>query len=169
MSHTTRPRRVGRLAAGLVVTAAATASTLLGAAPAHAQTNAVTASMSGGTVIVTGTQSGDNISASGGFGTVSLSTLSTALQAGPGCTQLGAVVRCTGVNVVSFNGLGGADKFEGTQLRRTPILAGGGSGNDILRGGSGNDRLSGGSGADNVAGGAGTDACTAEAKSGCEV
>ena len=44
MSHTTtRPRRFGRLAAGLTVAAAATATTLLGAAPAHAQTNTVTA------------------------------------------------------------------------------------------------------------------------------
>ena len=42
MSHTiTRPGRFSRLAAGLTVAAAATAMTLLGAAPAHAQPNVI--------------------------------------------------------------------------------------------------------------------------------
>ena len=60
MSHTTtRPRRFSRLAAGLTVAAAATATTLLGAAPAYAQTNAVTARMSAATLVVTGTAIGD--------------------------------------------------------------------------------------------------------------
>ena len=62
MSHTTiRPRRFRRLAAGLTVAAGVTATTLLGAAPAHAQTNTVTAVVSGGgTLVVRGTSNGDD-------------------------------------------------------------------------------------------------------------
>jgi Ca2+-binding RTX toxin-like protein len=170
MSHTTtRPRRLARLAAGLAVTAGATATTLLGASPAHAQGSSVTASVTGGLMIVTGTQFGDNVSASGGFGTVSLSTLSTSLKAGTGCTQLGAVVRCNGVSSISFSGLGGADKFDAGQVRQTAVNARGGSGNDIFIGGSGSDRLSGGSGTDQADGRTGSDTCTAESEVRCEL
>ncbi len=169
MSHTTRPRRLARLAAGLAVTAGATATTLLGASPAHAQGSSVTASVTGGLMIVTGTQFGDNVSASGGFGTVSLSTLSTSLKAGTGCTQLGAVVRCDGVTSISFNGLGGADKFDAGQIRQTAVNSRGGSGNDILIGGSGSDRLSGGTGTDQADGRNGSDTCIAESVVRCEL
>ncbi len=167
MSHTTR--RVARLAAGLAVTAGAAATTLLGASPAYAQSAGVTASVSGGTMFVTGTSSDDNVSASGGFGTISLSTLSTGLKAGTGCTQLGAVVRCNGVSrAVSFQGGFGADKFDASQVRGTLVRLGGGPGNDILIGGSGNDLLAGGTGTDQADGRNGSDTCTAESQVGCE-
>ena len=163
------PRRFRRLAAGLSVAAAATATTLLGASPAYAQASSVTASVSNGTMFVTGTSFGDNVSASGGFGTISLSTLSTSLQAGTGCTQLGAVVRCNGVTkAVHFQGAGGADKFDASQVRGTTVRLGGGAGNDILIGGSGNDLLAGGTGTDQADGRAGSDQCTAESTVRCE-
>jgi Ca2+-binding RTX toxin-like protein len=168
MSRTSpRTHRPGRLAAGLAVTAAATASTLLGAIPAHAQANSVTASVSGGTLNVTGTSFRDTVSAVGGFGTVSLSNLTGSVtDGGAGCTQVGATVRCTGVSRISFGGLGGEDKFD--NQTPTPSSLRGGAGNDLLLGGSGGDTISGGSGTDRAAGGNGTDTCTAEAESGCE-
>ena len=170
MSHTaSRSRRLARLAAGFSVAAAATATTLLGATPAYAQSSSVVASVSGGTMVVTGTSFGDIVSANGGCGTAPRSRLSTGRRAGTGCTQLGAVVRCNGVSSISFGGLAGADKFDATQVRLTPVSLRGGSGNDILLGGSGNDRLSGGSGTDRATGGNGTDTCTAETESGCEI
>jgi Ca2+-binding RTX toxin-like protein len=165
MSHNTR--RLARLAAGLAVTAAAT--TLLGAAPAHAQTTAVTARVSSGTLIVTGTSFGDIVSATGGFGRISLGNLTGAIRdGGAGCTQLGGNVECTGVNSISFSGLGGVDKFDGRSVSLTPISMSGGAGNDILFGGSGDDRLSGGSGTDRADGQGGTDTCFAETEAACE-
>ncbi len=146
-----------------------TATTLLGASPAHAQSNSVTASVSNGTLFVTGSSSGDNVSASGGSGTISLSTLSTSLKAGTGCTQLGAVVRCNGVSrAVSFQGGFGADKFDASQVSGTLVRLGGGPGNDILIGGSGNDLLAGGTGTDQADGRNGSDTCTAESEVRCE-
>ena len=157
MSHTiTRSRRFSRFAAGLTVAAAATGATLLGAAPAYAQTTSVTASVSNGTLSVRGTTFTDTVTATGGFGTVSLSNLTGSItDGGAGCTQLGATVRCTGVTRISFSGGSGNDKFD----NQTPIPSSqlGGSGNDILLGGSGNDRLSGGSGKDRLNGGGGDD------------
>lgn len=165
MSHTTR--RLARLGAGLAVSAAAT--TLLGAAPAHAQSSAVTASVSNGTVIVTGTSFSDVVSADGGFGRISLSNLTGVIRdGGAGCTQLGGTVECTGVNSISFSGLGGVDKFDGRSVSLTPINMSGGAGNDILFGGSGDDRLSGGSGTDRADGQGGTDTCFAETEAACE-
>ena len=67
MSHTiTRSRRFSRFAAGLTVAAAATGATLLGAAPAYAQTTSVTASVSNGTLSVRGTTFTDTVTATGG-------------------------------------------------------------------------------------------------------
>jgi Ca2+-binding RTX toxin-like protein len=175
MSHTSH-RRFGRLAAGLAVAAATTATTLLGAAPAYAQASSTTATMSGTVLRVTGTSFGNVITATGGNGVVSLSNLTGAITAvAPGCTQLGAVVRCTGVGSISFSGLGGDDKFD--NKTSTPATLRGGSGNDILLGGSRNDSLSGGSGNDNLvgnagsdsaSGGLGTDGCNAEIETSCE-
>ena len=169
MSHTSsRSSRLARLAAGVAVTAAATGATLLGAAPAYAQAASTTASTSGGTLNVVGTSFGNIITADGGNGVISLSNLTGAITAnGPGCKQLGAVVRCTGVSSISFSGLGGDDKFD--NRTSTPSSQRGGSGNDILRGGSGNDRLIGGLGSDSAAGGNGTDTCVAEGESSCEL
>jgi len=86
MSHTTiRPRRFSRLAAGLTVAAGVTATTLLGAAPAHAQTNTVTAVVSGGgTLVVRGTSNGETITAENGNGTITVSS-STAITPQFGC------------------------------------------------------------------------------------
>ena len=165
MTHTITRRRVGRLAAGLTVAAAAT---LLGAAPAYAQGAAVTAHVTNGTLFMKGTDFGDIITASGGS-TITLSNLTGSIKAdGAGCTNLGAVVRCTGVNRVSFSAGAGNDKYDGISTSVTTGVSGG-SGNDILIGGSGNDRLSGGIGTDRADGRGGTDTCFAETETSCEL
>ena len=113
MSHTTiRPRRFRRLAAGLTVAAGVTATTLLGAAPAHAQTNTVTAVVSGGgTLVVRGTSNGETITAENGNGVITVSS-STAITPQFGCKPApGGKVICVGVNFVKLIGLGGADEL----------------------------------------------------------
>ena len=92
MSHTTtRPRRFSRLAAGLTVAAAATATTLLGAAPAYALRTPILVRMSGTTMIITGTTIGDRASTSGNASSVRHRQLArAAVTAGPGCQQFGA-------------------------------------------------------------------------------
>ncbi len=127
--------RIALLAAGLAVTAGATATTLLGATPAFAQTNSVTMSASAGTLNVVGTGFGDSITANGGSGTVTLSNLLGSIKAGAGCTQLGATVRCTGVSALQFSGLGGDDTFRNNTSTRS-----------FLSGGAGSDRITGGPG-----------------------
>jgi Ca2+-binding RTX toxin-like protein len=161
----TASRRLARLAAGLSVAAAATATTLLGAAPAYAATP-VTTSVSGGTLNVVGTGFGDSVTANGGNGVVTLSNLLGSITAGTGCTQLGSTVRCTGVNALQFSGLGGDDTFRNNTSTRS-FLAGG-AGSDRITGGPGNDVIRGGSGVDFAFGQGGLDICTAENESGCE-
>ena len=166
MSHTiSRPRRFSRLAAGLTVAAATTATTLLGAAPAYAQANPITVSVSGGTLNVTGTSVGDIVTATGGS-TVTLSALNGTFKILGGCTPLGATVRCNGVNAIAFSGLQGNDKFDNQTSRRSNLQ--GQEGQDILLGGSVNDVLSGGPGLGDVANGrAGNDVCAAETEISC--
>lgn len=163
MSHTSpRPRR---LVTGLAVIAAAAATTLLGAAPASAATVA-TARVTAGNMIVVGSDFGDSITASGGNSTIDVSNTLGSITAGTGCVQLGAVVRCSGVNAIAFSGLGGDDTF-----RNNTSLPGnlrGGNGNDRLTGGSGDDRISGNLGTDFAFGLGGFDTCIAENESGCE-
>ena len=94
MSHTTtRPRRFRRLAAGLTVAAAATATTLLGAAPASAATP-ILVRMSGTTMIITGTTIGDRASTSGNPDSVLAVSSSGPVAAGTGCQQSSAAVLC---------------------------------------------------------------------------
>ena len=158
MSHTTIRPRLRRFAAGLTVAAGVTATTLLGAAPAYAQSTSVSAAVSSGTLVVTGTSFGDVITATGGNGTVNLSNLTGSItDGGAGCTQLGATVRCTGVSFMRFTGSAGADKFD----NRTNT-------NSLMLGGSGNDILLGGSGKDEANGAVGLDTCTAEVEFRCE-
>lgn len=168
MSRTSpRSRRLARLAGGLAVTAAAAAATLLGATPASAATTAVVASVSDGTLNVVGTGFGDNITASGSNGTVSLSNVSgSVVDGGAGCTQLGSAVRCTGVIRVQFSGLGGDDTFRNNTP--FPSFLSGGVGTDRITGGTGNDVIRGGAGSDFAFGQGGFDICTAETESGCE-
>ncbi|MGH3565808.1 MAG: hypothetical protein ACRDRH_07195 [Pseudonocardia sp.] len=144
---------------------AATATTLLGAAPAYAATP-VTVNAVLGTMGITGTAFGDIITVAGGNGTVTVSSPSAVLKAEFGCTQLGSTVRCTGVGLIEFTGLDGDDKFTNNTSTRSSQFAG--FGNDRLIGGSGNDRLAGGPGTDVANGGAGVDSCTAETKTSCE-
>ena len=168
MSHTTiRPRRFRRLAAGLTVAAGVTATTLLGAAPAHAQTNTVTAVVSGGgTLVVRGTSNGETITAENGNGTITVSS-STAITPQFGCKPAaGGKVICVGVNFVKLIGLGGADVLRNNSLTRSELS--GGAGNDRVIGGSVDDRLFGGTDTDEAIGNGGFDTCAAETESGCE-
>jgi Ca2+-binding RTX toxin-like protein len=171
MSRTSpRPRRLGRLAAGLAVAAASVSGTLLGVTPAYAQGDSLIASMSDGVLIVngaTGANIADGVSASGGNGTIRLSNLQGPITAGRGCVQLGATVQCSGVNTIYFNGFGGDDTFRNNTS--TPSRLFGSSGNDRLTGGSANDQIDGGSGVDFAFGQGGFDTCTtAENRSSCE-
>jgi len=161
-----RRHRFGRLAAGLTVAAAATASTLLGATPAYAAAP-VTTFVNGGALFIDGTVLGDSVTASGTNGTVTLSNLIGSITAGPGCVQLGAEVRCSGVTFMRFAAFGGDDTF--TNNTSTRSVLNGMSGNDRLTGGSGNDDIDGGRGVDSAFGQGGSDKCAAENESGCEV
>ena len=166
MSSTSSRIRLGRLAAGLTVAAAATASALLGATPAYAATT-VTAAMDGSRVLIIGTDFSDSITASGSGSTVNLSNLLGSISAGNGCTQLGATVRCTGATSVKFVGMPGNDTFQNNTALPSSLF--GGLGSDRLTGGPAADRISGGSDADFAFGQGGLDSCTAENESGCEV
>jgi Ca2+-binding RTX toxin-like protein len=148
------------------VAVAVTATTLLGATPAYAQSNSVTTSVSDGTLNVVGTSFGDNVSASGSSGTVTVSNLAGSITAGNGCTQLGATVRCAGVSGIQFSGLSGDDTFRNDTSTRSFLS--GGAGSDRITGGPGADVIRGGSGTDFAFGQGGFDICTAENESGCE-
>src|SRR6476661_9853257 len=123
MSHTiSRPGRFSRLAAGLTVAAAATATTLLSAAPAHAQPNSVSISTGGGsTMSISGTLFRDVLTATGGGSTVTLKDDSgIAITAiGPNCQSFGATAQCTGVSTISFTGDAGNDVFNNETSRRS--------------------------------------------------
>jgi hypothetical protein len=167
MSHTSpRPRRFSRFAAGLTVAAAATASTLLVAAPAYAQSSSVLVSVSGGdgTLNVSGTPFGDIITASGG-NTVTLSNLTGTFTNVGGCVVSGQTATCNGVQSISFSGLGGNDKFDNLTSKRSNLS--GQEGSDILLGGSANDLLGGGPGTDRADGRGGNDVCAAEIEISC--
>ena len=165
MSTTTL--RLRRLSAGLAVAAGVTATTLLGAAPAHAQTNTVTAVVAGGgTLVVRGTFGPETITAENGNGVITVSS-SIAITPQFGCKPTaGGKVICTGVNFVKLIGLGGADELRNNSLTRSELS--GGAGNDRLVGGSPDDRLFGGTDTDEAIGNGGFDTCAAETESGCE-
>jgi Ca2+-binding RTX toxin-like protein len=166
MSHTTtRPRRFGRLAAGLTVAAAATATTLLGAAPAYAQTNVITIFMTGSTMQIGGSNSDDIITATGS-GTVRISTNRLVTTSHPDCVSFGQVAQCNGVTLIRFFGQTGNDRFDNQTSTRSSLNGGGGD--DTLTGGSANDTLRGDRGTDTVTGKGGQDGCIAETEFTCE-
>ena len=75
-----------------------------------------------------------------------------------------------GLNQVTLNGLGGADKLDLSALTGATPLSGyvgssvdGGTGNDSLDGNAGNDTIRGGAGDDNIAGGIGADSLFGDA------
>lgn len=165
MSSTTPRSR--RFAAGLTVAAATAATTLLGAAPAYAQSNTVTAVVAGGgTLVVRGTFGAETITAENGNGVITVSS-STPITPQFGCSPAaGGRVICLGVSFVKLIGLGGADELRNNSLTQSELS--GGAGNDRLFGGSVNDRLFGGTDVDEAFGNGGFDTCVAETESGCE-
>jgi Ca2+-binding RTX toxin-like protein len=170
MSNTTtrtRTRRFSRLAAGLTVAGAAVATTLLGAAPAHAQSSTVTAVVAGGgTLVVKGTSLGETITAENGNGLITVSS-STPITPQFGCSPgVAGKVICTGVTIVKLSGLGGDDTLRNNSTTRAELS--GGAANDKLFGGSPDDRLSGGTGIDQADGNGGFDLCVAETEFDCE-
>jgi Ca2+-binding RTX toxin-like protein len=167
MSHTaSRPRRFDRLAAGLAVAAAATATTLLGPAPAYAATP-VTVVKSGPLVNISGSPFDDGIIASGSNGVVTISSSLGPLTAGVGCVQLGSAVPCTGIRDIHFSGGNGDDAFRNDTTYRATLN--GNAGDDRLSGGSTGDYIDGGAGTDFAFGLGGFDHCTsAETVSSCE-
>jgi Ca2+-binding RTX toxin-like protein len=167
MSRTSpRTHRLGRLAAGLSVAAATTATTLLGATPAYAA-SPVTTFLNDGALFIDGSSIGDSVTATGNSGTVTLSNTLGTITAGSGCVQLGASVKCSGVTFIRFAGFAGDDSFTNDTSIRS-VLSGGG-GNDRMTGGSGDDRIDGGRLTDAAFGRGGTDTCNAESESTCEI
>jgi hypothetical protein len=168
MSHTIiRPRRFGRLAAGLSVVAAAATTTLLTAAPAYAQPPTTNAGVNRGGLTIFATNAGEFMTATVVNGAVVLNS-NGSINAKQGCTPItGTSVRCTGVNrLIEFNGFGGNDTFFNNTS--VPGLLVGGSGSDRLNGGSANDRIDGDSEFDFAVGNGGFDTCSAESESTCE-
>ena len=166
MSHTSLRRHLTRLAAGVSVAAATSAVTLLAAAPAQAATP-VTVTKALGTVMrINGSDGQESLRITVFNGAVTVSNTLGSVQAGSGCVQLGAAVKCDGVSSVGYNGNGGDDSFRNdTSLL---VSANGGAGTDRYTGGSGEDRFRGGPGSDIVNGGNGSDFCDAETESACE-
>ena len=132
---------------------------LMLAAPAAAQATAV-ATRDGSTVVVTGTDADESVTALLDAGTVALTG---AVVAGTGCVAAGSEVRCgTGVTRVRMALGGGDDSGAGRRLfvfcfpicppprspLTMPLELDGGPGDDSLMGGDGPDVLSGGSGRD---------------------
>jgi Ca2+-binding RTX toxin-like protein len=106
----------------------------------------VTATLSGGTLTVTGTSTIDTISF--GLSSKGLNVV------GNGKTVAGS--RFNGVTRIVVNGNDGADRIDATGLS-IPLTLNGGNGNDTLIGGNSNDLLNGGAGNDNLNGGNGND------------
>lgn len=167
MSPMSLRRHVTRLAAGVSVAAATSALTLLAAAPAQAATP-VTVTKALGTVMrINGSDGQESLRLTVFNGAVTVSNTLGSVQAGSGCVQLGAAVKCDGVSSVGYNGNGGDDSFRNdTSLL---VSANGGAGDDRYTGGPGQDRFRGGLGSDIVNGGNGSDFCDAETESACEL
>ncbi|GII01519.1 calcium-binding protein [Planobispora takensis] len=159
-------------ALALATTALATSAAL--AAPAHAA--GATVSKSGTAVKIVGTTGNDSVDVTDfANGTVRVSSILHSVTAGAGCTQLGAVVQCTGATRIQVSMSSGDDtaRITGPLPATMSGSAGvdrlsGGSGNDSLSGGSGNDFLFGNGGADFADGSAGTDSCSSETEVNCE-
>ena len=93
-------------------------------------------------------------------GSFVVSDSKTNVNAGPGCTSMGArraTCQAAGVTALVVDTAGGADHVSINAAISTPATIAGGGGNDVLRGGSGNDRLEGGPGGDTLDGAAGSD------------
>jgi hypothetical protein len=167
MPYTSYRHRLARLAAGLSVVAATSATTLLTAAPAQAATPVTVTKALGSVMRINGSDGQESVQVSIFNGFVTVSNTLGSVQAGSGCTQLGAAVRCDGVTLIGYNGGGGDDSFRNdTSLT---VSGNGGLGNDRYTGGPGQDRYKGGPGNDIVNGGNGSDTCDAESESACEL
>ena len=120
---------------------------LLAAAPAAAST----ASVQGGTLTITGSDTERNvITVVPSGGVVEIRDTGAALAAGSGCTASGGVVRCPleGLREVVAELGDNNDGFAAARALTLPGRIRGGSGNDVLSGGGGPDELDGGAGAD---------------------
>lgn len=163
------PRHRARLAAGLTVAVAASAMTLLAAAPAQAATPVIASTAFNGKIVrIAGSDVGESIVVSIFNGKLSVANTLGSVQAGTGCVQVGAAAQCgTGVTGIGYNGGTGDDTIRNdTSLFLSAI---GGPGSDRLNGGSANDKLVGGTGVDFLNGGIGTDTCDGENESSCEL
>ncbi len=166
MPSTSLRHHVARIAAGVSVAAAASALTLLAAAPAQAATPVSVTKALGTVMRIAGSDGQESLRVSILNGAVTVSNTLGSVKAGSGCVQLGAAVRCDGVTSIGYNGNGGDDSFRND----TSLLASasGGAGADRYSGGPGEDRFRGGPGDDVVNGGNGSDICDAETESACE-
>ncbi|WP_223166819.1 calcium-binding protein [Nonomuraea sp. SYSU D8015] len=159
--------------AAIALAGAALATSAALASPAHAA--GATISVSNGVALVVGTSGNDSVDITGSGSVITVSSVLHGVTASTGCTQLGAVVRCTGVTRISASLGAGDDVVRLTGGIRASLSGStgsdrlsGGNGNDTLLGGSGDDFLTGNGGTDTANGGAGFDRCSAETRTSCE-
>lgn len=168
MSSTPLRHHLARLAAGVSVAVATSALTLLAAAPAQAATPVLVSKTGPNSSVmrIVGSDVGESVRVTSLNGAVTVSNTLGSVQAGLGCVQLGAAVKCPGITFIGYSGGPGDDSFRNdTSL---PTSANGGAGTDRYTGGPGQDRFAGGPGTDIVNGGNGSDTCDAESESACE-
>ncbi len=155
-----------RVVAGGAVVAAVVGTLLAGAPAAHAAGSVVVSKVSNSEVLVRGSEAADITTARILNGSLTFTESRTSIQAGPGCTQVGAVVQCPVPLRIIFEGRGGDDAIRNFTSIRSTIDGFGG--NDRLTGGSSDDTLRGDAGNDTVDGRAGRDFCIAESEINCE-
>ena len=158
MNARTVRRRLGTGLCAVAVTVGAGVSL----APAAYAATSVTVSKEGSTMRVRGTIAGESMDITGSGNSA---TIGNAV-AGFGCTQLGGVVQCTGINRIVVTAAGGDDAVRVSGS--IPSSLNGGFGSDRLSGADGDDNIFGESGIDFAFGGKGIDNCFSENPTGCE-
>lgn len=157
--------RLGRLASGLAVVAAAATASVLAATPAYADPVVRVGMLAQDELRIEGSEQRDGLVVSGA-GPFYVSDSSGFLKAGPGCVKDGARVRCDQVKLIQVFAKGGDDSVR----NNTPLPSNlfGGGGNDQLTGGFDKDFIEGNVGGDVVDGRSGFDTCSGETESNCE-
>ncbi|MGW4638587.1 hypothetical protein ACWEN6_08670 [Sphaerisporangium sp. NPDC004334] len=157
----------------LVASAALAGAAMMSTTPAQAAADPVVVSRplstNGFWIMVEAGSTANAIDLNGSAGgTVTVTDTLASVVAGPGCQQLGAVVRCSAVDVTHLHVTvgGGEDVVRNNTDISSTIY--GGRGRDRLFGGSAHDYITGNQDTDIVDGGAGSDECIGETVSNCE-
>lgn len=114
---------------------------------AAAGTNPVTAVLTGGDLVITGSRDSDRV-------VVTENATGTALDVTAGGQRIGRFDPAA-VGTIHFRGFAGDDVFTATPRVTAAVFADGGAGDDTLVGGGGNNVMTGGAGRDHLTGGGG--------------